>query len=250
MPTLFDHGLVMVFGAAVPILGVLRARALVRELGVGRPGARRRTYAEAIALQWIMAGLIAVLWVWQGRAWMTLGLGAPAGAIFWVTAGIVGLAAAAFAVQIVRVRRSPAARQQVREQVGRLAPILPASSADLRVFLALGVTAGICEEIFYRGFLMWWAIALGAPVWLAVLISAGLFGFGHAYQGADSALRIFSLGVVFGVIASLTQTIWLPIAAHALIDVASGITAYLALRGQTPGGEPAIAATTPAEPAR
>ncbi|RMH25786.1 MAG: CPBP family intramembrane metalloprotease [Planctomycetota bacterium] len=236
MPTVFDHALAVVFGVAVPALGVWRARSLMRRWDAGGAISRTRVYAETLAVQWLMAGLIVAWWAWSGRPWITLSVGAPAGALVWIILGVVGLAGVGFAVQVARVRASDEARRRVRGQLGAVAPILPRTPGELRLFLTLGATAGVCEELLYRGYLMWWAVSLGSPVWLAVLVTAALFGAGHAYQGVDGAMRIFALGVVFGVIVTLTQSIWVAAAAHVLIDVASGVTAYLAL-GSGPAGD-------------
>lgn len=233
MPGAFDDGLVLVFGVLAPALGIIRARSLVRAVEHGRGSARRRAYLETIIMQWTMLAMVVCVWAWYDRPWVALGIGPAAGIAFWVTAGLVLVGAGFFAVELTRVRRDETARREVRAQVARIVAILPRTASERSVFLALGLTAGVCEELFYRGYMLWWGEAIGLPIWATVALAAALFSFGHLYQGFDNAMRIFSLGVVFGAIAWLTGSIWIPIAAHALIDVASGLTAYEALRDRS-----------------
>ncbi len=230
MPTIVDHALVVIVGVVAPGVGVLRARSLLRSMKGGESASRSGVYVQTMMAQWLMLGLVVGVWMWFDRPLVVLGLGAPEGAAFWATAVIVAASLAVFAGQIRSVRRDAAAAARLREQVARLEPILPRSPRELRLFLALGVSAGVCEEVFYRGYLLWWGQAIGAPIWAAVAISAALFGAAHAYQGADGALRVFGLGVVFGAIAWLTGSIWIPIVAHGLIDIAAGLASYIALQ--------------------
>jgi membrane protease YdiL (CAAX protease family) len=83
------------------------------------------------------------------------------------------------------------------------------------------VTAGICEEWLFRGYLL----ALLEPTTgtaAAVGISAALFGLAHAYQGVGGILKTGVVGLVMGGLAWATGSIWAPILIHAAADWIQG----------------------------
>ena len=93
----------------------------------------------------------------------------------------------------------------------------------------MSVSAGICEEIFYRGLLLTALTAL-VGLWPAVLLSSVAFGLGHAYQGPASILSIGLKSVLFGWVFLRTGRIRALIIAHALYDSAQIILAVIELR--------------------
>jgi hypothetical protein len=67
--------------------------------------------------------------------------------------------------------------------------LAPQGQFESLLWIALAVTAGICEEIIFRGYLQRQFVAWtrGAPI--GVLLSAALFGAGQIYQGCKSRGR-------------------------------------------------------------
>jgi membrane protease YdiL (CAAX protease family) len=91
------------------------------------------------------------------------------------------------------------------------------------VFVFVAITAGICEEIIFRGFLLR-TLVLGTGITpLAVVLSAGAFGVVHAYQSGAGALRAALLGVLLTVPLLLDGSILSAIVAHTLLDLLSGL---------------------------
>jgi membrane protease YdiL (CAAX protease family) len=76
--------------------------------------------------------------------------------------------------------------------------LLPQSRVELLPFLALAVTAGVCEEFLYRGFAMAALARAGLPAWGVVLVSSVLFGLAHLYQGRGGLVSTLVIGTVFG----------------------------------------------------
>ncbi|MBN2243478.1 MAG: CPBP family intramembrane metalloprotease, partial [Acidobacteria bacterium] len=112
----------------------------------------------------------------------------------------------------------------------RLASARPALAPKCKLIFArtLSLTAGFCEEVLYRGFLMWYAMTW-LPGAAAVLVSAVLFGAAHLYLGwGVGVLRATIMGGVLGAAYLLTGTLWVPIVLHAAVDVTSGLTASTA----------------------
>jgi len=93
----------------------------------------------------------------------------------------------------------------------------------------VSVTAGICEELLYRGFLVW-ALQPWVGLGWAAAVSVIAFGAAHAYQGKD-VVRPTLAGLVPQGIALLTQSIPPGILVHAILDVMSGTSGYVIVRG-------------------
>lgn len=97
------------------------------------------------------------------------------------------------------------------------------------MFQRLALTAGICEEVLFRGFLLWYLTPVLGVVG-AVVAGAVVFGLGHAYQGKAGVMKTGIVGLLAGVFATLGGTLLWPIILHAAIDLQGGAVGYLLLR--------------------
>ncbi|WP_100498633.1 CPBP family intramembrane glutamic endopeptidase [Geodermatophilus chilensis] len=196
-------------------------------------GARRSFYGRLLVLEWGLAVLALVVWL------AAPGVDAAAVGLRWPQAwpGPVAVAATVlvlgFVVVSTRALRSGglarAAAELRRPGEGRHAEpavhatvaLLPRTTAERRLFTLVGVTAGVCEEWLYRGFLLAVVAAVGGGLSTPVLVAIGVvaFGLAHAYQGVAG---IVTTGVLGGVMAGLyvgTGSLLLPVVLHALIDL-------------------------------
>lgn len=226
MPSLGDHLLVALIGVVYPLYFTLDwYRRLVPQLRSGGAYSRSRFYRRSMIELWLLTLVVLSWWLWSGRAVTAVGLGVPGGWPFWIGAILAIAMAAALGLQVAAVRSSAEARAQVQRQFrGVPALMVPRDSSERRLWVGLSLTAGLCEEVFYRGFLIWYLM-----MWLqgtaAVLLSAVVFGVAHLYLGwGVGVLRATIAGVVLGVAYLVTGTLWVPIAMHAIVDVTSGLT--------------------------
>jgi membrane protease YdiL (CAAX protease family) len=83
------------------------------------------------------------------------------------------------------------------------------------------VTAGLCEELLYRGFLMAYIGALWG-FWPAVILSSLVFGLGHAYQGTSGIATTGTIGLILAGLFVLTGSLWVPMLLHAATDLFAG----------------------------
>lgn len=90
----------------------------------------------------------------------------------------------------------------------------------LAALLVAVAVAPVCEEIFFRGFLLP-GLARTMPIWAAVLLSALVFGFAHADPG--SFVPLVAIGVVLGALRVWTGSVWPGMALHALNNLTAAI---------------------------
>lgn len=120
---------------------------------------------------------------------------------------------------------------ELRTRLAKLSHFFPYGRSEIIAFFVMAVSAGICEEILYRGWLLNLVGALTGSMWLGLALSSIAFGLGHAYQGPLGILSTgfvgLLLGLVFVWIGSLVPVQIL----HAFINLSSGLMcAYLLAR--------------------
>jgi len=237
--------LVLLIGAAYPLYFTLDwYRRLRPQLEADGSDSRLRFYRRSMIELWVLTPVVLSWWLWSGRAVTGVGLGVPGGWAFWSGVIVVIALGAVLGYQVGVVRSSAEARAQVRKQFQGVAGLMvPRDNRERRMWTGLSLTAGFCEEVLYRGFLIWYSM-LWLPEGAAVVASAVVFGVAHLYLGwGVGVIRATIVGLVLAVAYRLTGTLWVPIALHTVVDVTSGITGSFALEegasvtGQkTPGG--------------
>jgi membrane protease YdiL (CAAX protease family) len=210
------------------------------QIAAGVPDARRRAYRRSTIGQWVLAAVAVLLWARAGRPWARLGLVPP---LDWQLAVgvIVTVAVALMSVRQLRAisRLTAGSREKLRGRLAGVADILPHNDPEYRWFLALSVTAGVCEELLYRGFLTW---VLGAYVGVpaALLLVAVGFGLAHAYQGRRGMLKTAAVGLVLGAIVLASGWLVPAMISHALVDIGAGVLGFRVLADEAPA--PVVAA--------
>jgi membrane protease YdiL (CAAX protease family) len=86
--------------------------------------------------------------------------------------------------------------------------------------IARTVLIGVSEDVFFRGFITAWLIALMGPM-LGILLGSGVFTIYHlnVYGGEAMGLMIvFGAGLVLGWAMFYTRSLTAPILAHVLVN--------------------------------
>ena len=109
--------------------------------------------------------------------------------------------------------------------LGRNVSMLPHQGIELTLWIALSVTAGICEETIFRGYLQRQFMALTKSAPVGILLSAAAFGAAHAYQGFRMVILIGLYGAMFGILAYWRGSVRPGMIAHAWNDSLNGVLA-------------------------
>lgn len=233
--TFADHLLALLLMVALPLYAHHEFGRMRRRLAAGDRGARRREYGWTIALQWALVAALLGLWAWRGRPWELLGISGAEGRFLWLGLALAAVVVVVLLAQVVQLRGRPEAREEVESQLGDVGDILPRTPGEMRGFAAVSLTAGICEELLFRGFLIAWLVSLsGLGEWPAMLLIAVAFGVAHFYQGAAGVLKTGLAGAFLGALYLLTGSLLVPVVVHALIDLLQGYAAYQVLREEAP----------------
>jgi membrane protease YdiL (CAAX protease family) len=98
--------------------------------------------------------------------------------------------------------------------------LIPSSLRERLLFLFVSITAGVCEEIIFRGAFLYYLNHL--PFELSIIaigiISSLLFGIVHLYQGWKGVFLTSYFGGILFFLFVATGNLWIPIVLHFLID--------------------------------
>lgn len=233
---LLDHLYLLLLAVGLPLYSAWSWRRWLAKLAAGHRPRRLRLYLGSMVQLWLVLALLAVFWWWLARPPGPLGFSAPGGTGFWLGAVLVVLVTGAFIRSWRGMARAGAAeRRRYRRELAELGHMMPRNPREYAAFVALSVTAGVVEETIFRGWLLWYLQAW-MPLAAAVLVSSALFGLAHVYQGPAGIAKTGVVGLLLALLYLLSGSLWLPIVAHAMIDVLQGAT-MMELYRRRPGND-------------
>jgi membrane protease YdiL (CAAX protease family) len=216
--TLLDLIIVALAVFVMPVMSILTGRKLARA-----PDARGLLlrYILIISRGVLFIVLVAGAWWLQRRPFGALGL-VPHLSL-WDYAGfslalLIGLLMVA---QGMSLASAPAEKVERAMKAIRSIKITPNTPEEFALFMLMSLSAGVWEELVYRGFLVWFLVPLTGVVG-AIVISALIFGLAHIYQGARGFVASTVLGLIFAALYLFTASLWWLMVVHAAIDMAGG----------------------------
>ncbi len=196
-------------------------------------GARLKFYKSSIIGLWIPTVFILLLVIFTELTLKDIGLSMPHINVItlgpWVTYAVIAVASFYLLVILyysIGYQYSDKIRAQLDQAKQKeyanvsFSEVLPVSEKEKKLWNYVSLTAGITEEIIYRGFLIF-ALAYLFPtlsIWLVILLASLLFGLAHTYQGVTGVTRTTVVGVMFSVLYIGIGSILPLIIFHFLID--------------------------------
>jgi hypothetical protein len=101
--------------------------------------------------------------------------------------------------------------------------LLPRRATEIFLWVGVSISAGICEELVFRGYLQRQFEAFTHSRWIALILQAALFGLSHGYQGIEACMKIAVFGGLYGLVALSRGSLRPGMMAHAWGDILSGI---------------------------
>ncbi|MCP3902761.1 MAG: CPBP family intramembrane metalloprotease [Planctomycetes bacterium] len=225
----------MLLGLVFPLLAV-RGQRRMKATGVTFDTSTKiSTYWTNSIVLAVAGSAVLVAWTLGDRETQELGLRAGDPDQRWLTAAL----AAVFGVWYVAegIWHVGTAKQRARTaaRLRRDTPFVPETRRELAHFTVLALSAGVWEELVFRGFLItylaWFAGDSIVGLVAAVMIPAAIFGFSHLYQGWKYVFKIAFMAGVFGAIFVVSGSLWLLMALHVVVDLIGGYLALVLLRG-------------------
>ncbi len=180
-------------------------------------------YLTTMASEWLIVGFIVLGKRWGGASFRILaGDFAPTGRSIFRD---LGLAVAYLLVaQVVLGMTTAAVGHFIHSNANAvLKNLLPHTVIETAAYLVLALTAGICEETIFRGYLQRQFSAWTASATAGLVLQGILFGAAHAYQGIGMMIVISVYGCMFGSLALWRKSLRPGMMAHFLQDAVGGL---------------------------
>ncbi len=205
-----------------PTLAILRTPADPLDFAWQIESDRLGAYTASMIFLWAMFAVVVVFQLIERRRISELGFGAPRAkdflyGILFLLAAYPLLASLALGLESIGLA--------IPEMV--IKALLPVTTVERTVWIALSTTAAVCEETVFRGYLLVNGEAILKSRTLAVALSVATFGIGHYYQGWGGVILISFYGLLFTWLRYRTGSLWACIVAHAVQDIISGFLGSL-----------------------
>jgi membrane protease YdiL (CAAX protease family) len=180
-------------------------------------------YAITMVIEWLIVAFIALGARWQGASlstltggnspqWRSIARDLGLALAFLIVANIV-LGILGFILGHLTHATTNAAIKN----------FLPHTALEIALWLLLSLTAGICEEMIFRGYLQRQFCAWTGSATAGIALQGIVFGAAHAYQGPTQILVISVYGCMFGLLAHWRKSLRPGMAAHFFQDCIGGL---------------------------
>jgi uncharacterized protein len=201
----------------LPWAGRSRYRRMQRGRAAGIVSTLSRAYQRGVIRQTILVAAVLLIAFFGRIPAKALGLVPPRSwTQTWETLSIL---LAAILVTTMGFRyRGDWQFQRLRKTIGA---ILPISKSERWWFAAVGIGAGVSEELLYRGFLIYylWVWLPGLDWTQRTIVSSLVFGLGHLYQGWKGILGTTAYGFCFAWLYAGSGSLLIPMTIHAAVDL-------------------------------
>lgn len=216
-----DIVLMLFVGIGMPLISIISDR-YFGEDAMKDPKFKLFAFIGTILILW--APTLTLLWFWiaESRALSLLGLGFEGGLWSYGTVFASLILVGFYYREYIKVKTDPIEEQKVRDQLTEtpaLQDMMPNNKLELKLMSMTAITAGITEEILYRGFLIW-GLSLYTDIWVASLLSLFFFTLGHLYQKAwDNLMRVAGLGGLMTILTIASGSLYPAIVVHIIVDL-------------------------------
>jgi uncharacterized protein len=222
LPAPWQHTLLLAFVLALwAIYGALRANLTASQM----PQLVR--YISTGIVQWLLVGST-IAGLYHRRIFIMGVLGIPARR--WLgkdlLTGLTILVLGWFAVIALHFALRHTALH-VASASSSVKALLPHTALEMTLWVFVAMTAGVCEEFIFRGYLQRQVAAWSGSMLAGIAIPSLIFGCLHLYQGIGSAIGITGLGLVYAIFAARLGNIRAVMIAHGTQDLLAGLIHYL-----------------------
>lgn len=186
---------------------------------------KKKIYISGSFSLMMLAMAIIAVWLVFRRPVYELGFTAPVNLQnwWWLVAGFIII----YISDVVMTLSSANATEKAKKDWKKRTPFLPTKNHELPEYFLLCLSAGVFEEIIYRGYLISYCQYLFSGLeWqqeISIVLPALVFSIAHFYQGTKAVLKIFILAIFFGYIFVFSGSLAVVMLLHFLVDAAGGL---------------------------
>ncbi|MBC7850382.1 MAG: CPBP family intramembrane metalloprotease [Chitinophagaceae bacterium] len=233
-PSFVDYILVALFGIVIPFVSGVKSSTAFKNLAVPFDFySRRRFYIGNSLFLFLMAAIIIIVWWLYSRPFDVLGFTRPSSIGKSIPWWMIALFLFMYLFDMFYSLFEKNEREDTIEKLHDQTPFMPTEIRDLPAYTVMCISAGVFEEIVFRGYLInffqyvFASVPAGAA-W-AVITPAIIFSIAHFYQGPGAVFKILVLSLLFGMIFWHSGSLYAVILLHFFVDFISGLLSiYLA----------------------
>lgn len=227
---IWDILILLTFCVIIPVISFVYFRRALRESPEEIARDRIKNYRNTMIWQWALCMALFLVWQLNGREWADLGFRFETGLGLWVGAALTFATLGFFYLQLHQASAGkPGVKEEMVKQFGDVAMFMPQLRPELNSFYGLSLTAGIVEEILFRGYFIW-VFSQFLPLWAAALLGVVIFALVHSYQGWKNLPALFIISAILMGVYLLTGSLWLPMLLHIIGDMIQGRLAFVVLK--------------------
>jgi len=223
--SVLDYLVVVLIFLVYVVRNYFRHRSMRDRMDSGEDGILMLEYKDTLVILWGGTALVIAVWLINGRTLADMGFvfgSSTSHLIGWIVVAVLSLLLTA---QVYLISRNPKSAEAIRTAIAGepgVVRILPKTEQEHSWFKILSVTAGITEEIIFRGYLIWF-FALYLPLWWAAFVALVFFVAAHLYQeSVRSLLKVASVGAILSALYLLSGSLLAAIVLHAVVDLTNG----------------------------
>ena len=234
-PHWVDHILALLLCAGIPLQGALQHRKGFSGILLSSEQ-KKRIYISGSFSLFVMGAVVMLVWLFFKRPLPDIGLTQPSNFSSWWWLVIVF--ALLYLADTVITLSTKNELDKATEEFKKRTPFLPTKKSEIPEYLLLCFSAGVFEEIVYRGYLVnycWYLFeGYNYQQMLSVFLPAFVFSISHFYQGIKAVIKIFVLAVLFGYLFIFSGSLLIVMIIHFLVDAAGGFLTMKYMKEQEP----------------
>lgn len=234
-PIWVDHILAFIFCIAIPLYGAKQRSKGFSNLNFTSEQ-KENIYISGSFSLFIMGIVVMAVWLLFKRPLEEIGLTQPTNFQSWWWLVIVfGLV---YALDTVLTLSSKKSIETTIDNWKKRTPFLPTKNNELPEYLLLCFSAGVFEEIVYRGYLItycWYLFdGYNYQQLFSVFLPAVVFGVAHFYQGGKAVIKVIILAVFFGYLFIFSGSLLMVMILHFLVDAIGGLLTIKYMKEEYP----------------
>lgn len=223
-----DHILFILIGLVIPFISIAQGKPDMAAFDFSSKKKIALYYSNGL-MMWAVSFIIIGVWIFKQRSLVDFGFSLPLlnQNILLLTLVFLILYAGDLFFETI----SPIRKEKTITKLVENTPFLPSNNKEFAHFTFAALTAGVCEEIIFRAFLINYLLAFSGHTFVgqcsAIVLPALLFSVVHIYQGHKAVLKILLAGLLFGLIYYLSGSLLIVVLLHFGLDM---VSAYVGMR--------------------